>query len=232
VSHANNPCRHIAFFGWSIAIWVSWTPLIAYRQVRDPGDGSAHALGLIGRILFASLICSGIVLCEKIAIQWIAQKFHEQSYAGARSFHHGSVLPVNPAMADRIEQQRFAVRTIVTLYRHSFDIPGCPDTLNAGHAKNLSVDPRQLLKHAKHSFRKAATTATTALGGMVSEIAGRLVVIIAYPQPPWVSSTNSAILQPNSPQAMVKTALQSANKSRLVCNWNRTRCLFFPYDLS
>jgi small-conductance mechanosensitive channel len=180
--------RHIAFFGWSIAIWVSWTPLISYREDTVPGDGSARAIGLVGRILFALLVCSGILLCEKVAIQWIAQKFHEQSYA------------------DRIEHQRFAVRTIVALYRNSSDIPGCPNTFDAGQAKTPSVDPRQLLKHAKDSFRKAATTATTALGTVVSEIAG------------------SAILQPNSPQAVVKTALQSANKSRLLA-----RRLFYSF---
>lgn len=48
-------------------------------------------------------------------------------------------------------------------------------------------------------MRLATTTTATVFGNVASEIAG------------------SSVLQPNSPQAIVKTALESANKSRLVC---------------
>jgi len=71
--------RYIALLGWSLAIWISWTPLIAIRQ-HVAGRG-ASAVGLVGRLLFAVFLCSAMLLFEKVLIQWIAQKFHEKSYA-------------------------------------------------------------------------------------------------------------------------------------------------------
>lgn len=87
----------------------------------------------------------------------------------------------------------------MTLYRNSTDIPGRSDTLSAAHgSKTSSRDPRKFIKQALKGVRLAATTTTTAFGNVASEIAG------------------SSVLQPNSPDAMIQTALQSANKSRLV----------------
>ncbi|KAF8625434.1 hypothetical protein AX15_005393 [Amanita polypyramis BW_CC] len=170
--------RYFALFGWTLTIWITWTPLIAYRSNAQAGSGSTRAIGLAGRVLFAGFICSAILLCEKILIQWIAEKFHKRSYA------------------DRITDQKFAVHTLVTLYRDSSDMPGRSNTLNMGHVHNSSVDAKRLFRRLGSEVRKAATATTTALGNVASEIAG------------------SSVLQPNSPQAMVKTALQSANKSR------------------
>jgi len=58
--------------------------------------------------------------------------------------------------------------------------------------------PKQIIKQALKGFRYVATTTTTALGNVVSEIAG------------------SSVLQPNSPQAMVLIALESAHKTKLI----------------
>ncbi|KAK2463270.1 hypothetical protein APHAL10511_004925 [Amanita phalloides] len=175
--------RHIALFGWSMAVWISWTPLVADRLEGNPGNRSVGAIGLGGRVFFALFACAAILLFEKVAIQWIAEKFHERSYA------------------DRIAKQKFAVDTFVTLYQYSSDIPGRSDTLN-----NSSVDAKRFLKKFRHGVRSAATATTTALGNVASEIAG------------------SSILQPNSPQAVVKVALLSPNKSRLLA-----RRLFYSF---
>jgi hypothetical protein len=72
------------------------------------------------------------------------------------------------------------------------------DGPGAGSKRPLSVNPKQFFRKALKGVRFAATTTTTALGNVASEIAG------------------SSVLQPNSPQAMVQTAIHSANKSRLV----------------
>lgn len=89
---------------------------------------------------------------------------------------------------------------LATLYRHSHDIPGRSDTLkDINHEKRASIDPKRFFKRALKGVKVAATTTTTALGTVASEIAG------------------SSVLQPNSPLAKVQTALESANKSRLVC---------------
>ncbi|KZP03648.1 hypothetical protein FIBSPDRAFT_844740 [Athelia psychrophila] len=162
--------RYIALFGWSLANFGGST-------------ASEAILSLISKLLFGVMLCSALLLAEKLAIQIIASKFHEQSYAG------------------RIANQKFAVEVLVTLYRNSNDIPGRSDTLNGGvHAQKgaNARDPRRFVKQALKGVRMAATTTTMAFGNVASEIAG------------------TSVLQPNSPSAMVKTALESANKSRLL----------------
>lgn len=161
-----------------------------------------NAINLVAKLLFALFLCAAVLLGEKFAIQWIAGKFHERSYAGTCLYLSSNelslILLLHPK--ERIADQKFAVRVIAMLYRHSHDIPGRSDTLkDAHHEKRASVDPKRLLKRALKGVKVAATTTTTALGNVASEIAG------------------SSVLQPNSPLAKVQTALESANKSRLVC---------------
>ncbi|KAF8885420.1 Mechanosensitive ion channel-domain-containing protein [Mucidula mucida] len=182
--------RYIAFFAWTLAMWITWNPVIDSQQESNASDKSVRIINLIGRFLFGFYLCSAVLLGEKFAIQWIAGKFHERSYA------------------ERIADQKFAVRSLVTLYRHSSDIPGRSDTLKASHAKNASVNPKKIFKRAMKGVRIAATTTTTAFGN------------VAVP----IDLTGSSVLQPNSPQAMVKTALESANKSRLLA-----RRLFYSF---
>jgi hypothetical protein len=168
--------RYVALFAWSMGLWISWNPLIDRRRVSDPSPNSVDVIRLIGRLLFALYLCTGLLLFEKFSIQWIAGKFHERSYA------------------ERIAEQKFAVKCLVLLYRNSVDT-GEADTLRTGEK---GVDPRRFIKKALKGVRAAATTTTTAFGNVASEIAG------------------SSVLQPNSPQAMVQTAMTSPNKSRLL----------------
>ena len=39
-------------------------------------------MNTIAKLLFAFFLCAGLLVFEKFAIQWIAGKFHERSYAG------------------------------------------------------------------------------------------------------------------------------------------------------
>ncbi|KAF9475543.1 hypothetical protein BDN70DRAFT_813949, partial [Pholiota conissans] len=186
--------RYIALFAWSIAIYISFTPLIRNHQPKPsdpnaPTTTSASAISLVTKLLFSILLCAGFLLFEKFSIQWIAGKFHERSYA------------------DRIAEQKFAVKALVMLYSHSIDIPGRSDTLGAAHInKGSAVDPMRLLKKFRQGVRLATTTTATVFGNVASEIAG------------------SSVLQPNSPQAIIKTSLESANKSRLLA-----RRLFYSF---
>ncbi|KII92920.1 hypothetical protein PLICRDRAFT_103857 [Plicaturopsis crispa FD-325 SS-3] len=176
--------RYVALFAWTITIWITWNPLIDRTQDAADGSPSDSIINDAGKLLEAFALCSGVLLFEKFSIQWIAGKFHERSYA------------------ERIADLKFGVRTLVTLYRHSSDIPGRSDTLRA-HTRN---DSKSFFKKALKGVKVAATTTTTAFGNVASEIAG------------------SSVLQPNSPQSMVKTALESANKSRLLA-----RRLFYSF---
>jgi hypothetical protein len=75
---------------------------------------------------------------------------------------------------ERIADQKFAVRSLVILYRNSIDIPGRSDTMIDGSvSKGSIVNPRRFFKKAMKGVRMAATTTTTALGNVASEIAGR-----------------------------------------------------------
>lgn len=70
---------------WTVVIWVSFNPLITIQEVT-PGEKSAAAISLLSRLLFALLVCAAVLLFEKFSIQWIAEKFHERTYAGTMSF--------------------------------------------------------------------------------------------------------------------------------------------------
>ncbi|EIN11813.1 hypothetical protein PUNSTDRAFT_61874 [Punctularia strigosozonata HHB-11173 SS5] len=184
--------RYVALFIWTLVSWISFNPLINARQ-HNATKGGVQAVDIVAKLLFALWIDAAILAAEKFAIQWIAGKFHERSYA------------------DRIADQKFAVKVLTLLYRNSRDIPGRTDTLSSKAVmtkdKRMSVDPRKFFKRALKGVKFAATTTTTALGNVASEMTG------------------SSVLQPNSPQAMVQTALQSANKTRLLA-----RRLFYSFQ--
>ena len=76
-------------------------------------------------------------------------------------------------MTERIADQKFAVKSLVNLYRNSKDLPGRSDDLHDGPLKKGSVDAKRFFKKLRQGVRVAATTTTTALGNVASEIAGR-----------------------------------------------------------
>nr|GAT56367.1 serine/threonine protein kinase [Mycena chlorophos] len=171
--------RYVAFFMWSVAVFATFTPLIVNHQSENPSANAQKIISLIQKLFFAFLLCAALLLGEKFSIQWIAGKFHERSYA------------------ERIADQSFAVKSLVTLYVHSKDV-GRPDALRTDSAVKDILNPTKFFKRALKGVTTVAKTTTTALGNVASEITG------------------TSVLQPNSPQAIVKTALESANRSRLL----------------
>lgn len=86
-----------------------------------------------------------------------------------------------PEISERIADQKFAVKALVTLYRHSSDVPGRTDTLDSGlGARGLSANPKRIFKRLRDGVRLAATTTTTAFGNVASEIAGRYTDIVFH----------------------------------------------------
>ena len=79
------------------------------------------------------------------------------------------------SFTERIADQKLAIRVLVTLYSHSSELPGRSDALKDRDAgqKPPPADPKKLFKRALKGVRAAATTTTTALGNVASEIAGR-----------------------------------------------------------
>lgn len=72
------PISYVALFGWTLVIWVSFTPLI----INNESPGGNAQISFIVKLLFGLVLCSSLLLFEKFSIQWIAAKFHERSYAG------------------------------------------------------------------------------------------------------------------------------------------------------
>lgn len=160
------------------------------RGPSNRTNGAGLTLSQITKGLFAIWLCSIILLVEKFIIQVIAYNFHKTSYA------------------DRIAENKFAVRALVTLYLNSRDI-GRSDTLDGGYREKDKVDPKKILKKGLKGARKVVQGTSTALGTVASEIVGERV------------------LQSNSPQSMVTSALASANKSRQLA-----RRIFFSFTPS
>jgi hypothetical protein len=79
------------------------------------------------------------------------------------------------SLPDRIAEQKHAVKTLVSLYRNSSDIPGRSDTLLASNMTRgaVAVDPRRLFKKLREGVRMATTTTATVFGNVASEITGR-----------------------------------------------------------
>jgi hypothetical protein len=89
-----------------------------------------------------------------------AFKFHERSYA------------------ERIAEQKIQTACLTTLYKYSSEIPGRNDTLKDGQANGPSViNPKKLLRGVIKGVKGVASTTTTALGNVASEIAGRYTYI-------------------------------------------------------
>lgn len=78
---------------------------------------------------------------------------------------------------ERIADQKFAVKSFVTLYKNSMDIPGHTDTLP--NAKGSSINPKRLFRKLKEGVRFATTTTATVFGNVASEIAGRYGTVCA-----------------------------------------------------
>ncbi len=79
-------CRYVALFGWTLAIWISFQPLINTRQSKSADQSAVNIIDTAAKLLFAFFLCAAVLLGEKFSIQWIAGKFHERSYAGTLNF--------------------------------------------------------------------------------------------------------------------------------------------------
>ena len=175
---------------WAVAVWISFTPLVINHYTGDPSANSRSDLTTMVNVLFGLFLSSIILGVEKLIVQLIAFQFHRDSYE------------------DRLQEQKFNIKCLATLYINSHDIPGRNDTLkdsDSGRTK-ASQMPKRAIRAALKGLREAAQTTTTALGNVASEMAGQ------------------SVLQTNSPSNKVTAALSSANKSKALA-----RRLFYSF---
>ncbi|KAL7411131.1 Mechanosensitive ion channel-domain-containing protein [Mrakia frigida] len=174
--------RWFTLFAWSLVSWLSFINLVSKRADDGNSTDNATNLSLVTNLLFGLFLCSCVIAGEKVIIQFIAWNFHQQTYQ------------------DRMLNQQFQVKALVTLYTHSSDM-GRSDTLKNSDASTMSKGsqmPRIFAKKALKGLRSAASNSANMLGNVASEMAG------------------TSVLQPNSPQSMVTASLSSANKTRML----------------
>jgi hypothetical protein len=111
--------------------------------VGDTTSTSYSDLNVFQRLIFGLFIVSLITGGEKIVIQLIAVRFHQDSYE------------------DRIREQKLNIKSLVTLYINSHDIPGRSDTMTEATFAKEKRDPRRALKKALKGLKNAAQTTTT-----------------------------------------------------------------------
>ena len=75
--------------------------------------------------------------------------------------------------SDRIADQKVAVKVLVTLYSHSSELERNESVKANGNLRQPMDEAKKIFKRAIKGVRAAATTTTTALGNVASEIAGR-----------------------------------------------------------
>lgn len=104
-------------------------------------DDAKSSLSVFAKLLFGLFLCSLVIGAEKLVVQLIAYRFHQDSYE------------------DRLREQKLQIRSLVTLYINSHDIPGRRDTLTENSFG--SRDPRKAIKKALKGLKTAAQTTTT-----------------------------------------------------------------------
>lgn len=159
VEVATNLVRVVAFIAWALAIWVSFTPIVINQYNGDQTANSRSNLTTMASLLFGLFLSSLVVGAEKLMIQIIAYRFHQDSYA------------------DRIVVQKEHVRALVTLYINSHEISGRNDTLkdNATVKKGAHA-PRLAMRRALKGLRNAAQSTTTVIGNVATEMTGQSVL--------------------------------------------------------
>lgn len=76
------------------------------------------------------------------------------------------------APLDRIEKQRFAFQTLVTLFENTRDVSDRLDTLGTRPAQGSKTDTLKFFKVAWRGVDTAARETTMVFGNLASELAG------------------------------------------------------------
>lgn len=109
----------------------------------DQAASSRSTLTLVANLLFGLFLCSLVIGGEKLVVQLIAYRFHQDSYE------------------DRIRDQKLQIRSLVTLYINSTDIPGRRDTLTEADMNKKSRDPKKHIRKALKGIKNVAQNTTT-----------------------------------------------------------------------
>ncbi|UKZ70446.1 uncharacterized protein TrAtP1_011427 [Trichoderma atroviride] len=96
---------HTAIFLWFLAILVSFKPTMNSHRAPVPegreDEVDIQWIGIVNKVIIALFVLAALNFVEKILIQWIAQSFHQRTYA------------------TRIENNKGDIRQLVRLYEYA-----------------------------------------------------------------------------------------------------------------
>ncbi|WVR05974.1 hypothetical protein IAU60_003002 [Kwoniella sp. DSM 27419] len=181
--------KHWKLILWTMAMWISFTPIIINHYRGDQAAVSRNNLTVFANILFGLFLCSLVLSAEKFIVQLIALQFHQDSYE------------------DRLKEQKFNLKCLATLYTNSHDIPGRTDTLtDAASTKSKATQlPRVAIRKAMRGLKDVAQTTTTALGNVASEMAGQSVLQTNSP----ANKVTAALSSANKSKALARRLFYS-----------------------
>ncbi|KAL7945482.1 Mechanosensitive ion channel domain-containing protein [Trichoderma barbatum] len=144
---------HTALFLWFLTILISFKPTMDGHRAPVP-DGDAgnvhmHWISVVNKVIIALFVLAALNFVEKILIQWIAQSFHQRTYA------------------TRIENNKADIRQLVCLFEYAKSKLESTDTFWKGSVGNASSSGLQTPMKAFHNNARQVL-------GKVGHVAGRV----------------------------------------------------------
>ncbi|KAL6879045.1 Mechanosensitive ion channel domain-containing protein [Trichoderma novae-zelandiae] len=144
---------HTAMFLWFLAILVSFKPTMdSHRAPVPDGDSGKvhmHWISVVNKVIIALFVLAALNFVEKILIQWIAQSFHQRTYA------------------TRIENNKADIRQLVCLFEYAKSRLENTDTFWKGSAGNASSSGLPTPMRTFHNNARQVL-------GKVGHVAGRV----------------------------------------------------------
>ncbi len=174
-------------------MFVSFSPLI-----RDNVTGTSHkhVLNVLWDLLLALLICSSILLAEKLLIQWIASRFNRRAYA------------------DRVENQEWAVYVLSRLC----EVVGW-ENLEEHEPNDTRPNANAAAQKVKNVTFGAVNKAKTAVNAFANELSGRYARLLLFGDA-GLTGNYSYVVEQKSPELMVLQHLCTEEKARAVSVYN------------
>ncbi|KAL7795390.1 Mechanosensitive ion channel domain-containing protein [Trichoderma ceciliae] len=143
---------HTAMFLWFLTILVSFKPTMDSHRAPvpdDQGDVHMHWISVVNKVIIAIFVLAALNFAEKVLIQWIAQSFHQRTYA------------------TRIENNKADIRQLVCLFEHAKSQVEATDTFWKSSNGNASSSGLQTPMKAFHNNARQVL-------GKVGHVAGRV----------------------------------------------------------
>ncbi|KAL6902576.1 Mechanosensitive ion channel domain-containing protein [Trichoderma evansii] len=151
---------HTAMFLWFLAILISFKPTMNSHRAPVPegreDEVDVSWIGIVNKVIIALFVLATLNWVEKILIQWIAQSFHQRTYA------------------TRIENNKGDIRQLVCLFEYAKSKLETTDTFWKGSVGNASASGLQTpLKALHNNARQVLGKVGHAAGRVGNDLLGR-----------------------------------------------------------